>query len=397
MQLAQRVSRIRPSLTLELSAKASALAKAGEPVINLTVGEPDFPTPSHIRRAAMEAMERGCTKYTATGGIRELREAVAQRLAQLWGARYDWRQVVITSGGKEAIALAVLATCQQGDEVLIPSPYWLSYPEMVELADATAICLPLSAQHRFKLTKDSLEAALTDRTRLIFLNSPSNPTGIAYTSEELADLVSVIAEHDLWVISDEIYSRLVYDGRPHASLASFPQIAHRLILVDGWSKAYAMTGWRIGFLAAPQEVSEAVARIQSQTTSHPCSISQWAALAALTGPEDELNAMVQEFQRRRDMAYERLQAIPHLPCPKPEGAFYLFADASAYLGSRVDGRCVDTSLALCEYLLDTQKLAIVPGSVFGAEGFIRISYAASFEVVEEGMERLAKGLAALRR
>lgn len=396
MHLAERVSRIQPSLTLELSAKASALAKAGEPVINLTVGEPDFPTPRHIRQAAIAAMEKGLTKYTASAGIIDLRTAVASLLNTKWGSVYEPRNIVITSGAKEALANTVLATCQQGDEILIPAPYWLSYPEMARLAHATPVTIPTGLADGFKLTPEALEAAITPRSRLIMLNSPSNPTGVAYNRGELEALIPVILNHELWVLSDEIYSRLLYEGRPHFSLASHPEVRDRLILVDGWSKAYAMTGWRIGFLAAPPEVSSAVIRMQSHTTSHPSSISQWAALAALTGPEDELNAMVKEFERRRNMAYEKLCTIPELPTRKPEGAFYLFADASAYLGGEHNGVRIDTSLLLCEYLLESQRLAIVPGSVFGAEGFIRLSYAARYDRVAEGIERLAKGLAALR-
>lgn len=397
MHLADRVSRIQPSLTLELSAKASALAKAGEPVINLTVGEPDFPTPAHIRTAAVEALEKGYTKYTASAGILELRKAVAARLNAAWGTTYEPRSIVITSGAKEALAHAVLATCQEGDEVIVPAPYWLSYPEMVRLAHATPVVAQLRLQDGLKLTPRTLEAVLTPRTRLIIINSPSNPTGVAYDQEELAALLPLFIEHGLWVVSDEIYSRLIYDGRPHFSLASFPELRDRLVLVDGWSKAYAMTGWRIGFMAAPPDLSAAVVRMQSHTTSHPSSISQWAALGALTGPEDELIAMVTEFERRRNVAYDRLSMIPDLPCRKPEGAFYLFADASAYLGSTSAGRRIETTLQLCEYLLETQRLAIVPGSVFGAEGFIRLSYAAHCDRVVEGIERLAQGLAALRQ
>jgi len=396
VKLAERVSRIQPSMTLELSAKASALAKAGEPVINLTVGEPDFPTPRHIREAAVEALEKGHTKYTASAGIIELRTAVASLLNANWGTAYGPKNIVIGSGAKETLANAVLATCQQGDEVLIPAPYWLSYPEMAQLAHATPVVIPLGLEDEFKLTRRTLEAAITPRSRLIILNSPSNPTGVAYSREDLEAIIPVLIEHDLWVISDEIYSRLIYDGRPHYSMASHPEIRDRLVLVDGWSKAYAMTGWRIGFLAAPEQLSSAVVRIQSHTTSHASSISQWAALAALTGPEDELQGMVKEFERRRNMAFERLSAIPELPCRKPEGAFYLFADASAYLGTTIRGRSIDTSLQLCEYLLEEQKLAIVPGSVFGAEGFIRLSYAAHYDRVAEGIDRLAAGLSALR-
>ncbi|MCU0611879.1 MAG: pyridoxal phosphate-dependent aminotransferase [Candidatus Eisenbacteria bacterium] len=397
MQLAERVSRIQPSLTLELSAKASALAKAGHPVINLTVGEPDFPTPRHVRQAAFEAMEKGLTKYTPSAGIVELRTAVANRLNETWGTAYEPRSIVMGSGAKESLANAVLATCQMGDEVLIPAPYWLSYPEMVRLAHATPVFIPTRLRDEFKLSPECLKEHLTPRSRLIIINSPSNPTGVAYDREELDALIPLILEHRLWVISDEIYSRLLYDGRPHFSLAAHPEIRDQLILVDGWSKAYAMTGWRIGFLAAPAQVSSAVIRMQSHTTSHPSSISQWAALAALTGPEDDLHAMVREFERRRDMAYEHLTAIPDLPCRKPEGAFYLFADASGYVGAQWKGKSIDTSLALCEYLLEEQRLAMVPGSVFGAEGFIRLSYAAQYERVAEGIERLASGLAALRR
>ncbi len=396
MHLAERVGRIQPSLTLELAAKASAMLKAGEPVINLTVGEPDFPTPRHVRQAAFEAMEKGYTKYTASAGILELRKAVATMLNTKWGTSYEPSQIVIGSGAKETLANAILATCQAGDEVIIPAPYWLSYPEMVRLAHATPVIIPLRAEDGFKLTPRILEQAITPRTRMVIINSPSNPTGVAYDGEELQALVSVLAERHVWVLSDEIYSRLVYDGRPHYSLASYEAIRDRLILIDGWSKAYAMTGWRVGFMAAPPQVASAVVRLQSHTTSHPCSISQWAALAALTGPEDDVVAMVKEFERRRNMAYERLLAIPDLPCRKPEGAFYLFADARAYLHCGWQGTPIATSLRLCEYLLESQRLALVPGSVFGAEGFLRLSYAARYDRVAEGLDRLKAGLRALR-
>ena len=395
MSFADRVSRIQPSVTLELSAKAKALKKAGQSVINLSVGEPDFPTPENIQQAAIQAMRDGHTKYTASSGIPELRLAVAERLNSFWKTEYNVDHIVIGCGAKHTIANTVLATCQRGDEVIILSPYWVSYPEMVHLAHADAVIVPLRSENNFKLQPEDLRKYITPKTRLIIFNSPSNPTGVAYEREDLEPLIPVLAESGIWIASDEIYSRLIYEGRDHNSFAQFPEIHDRLVLIDGWSKAYSMTGWRIGFLAAPKNLASAVGKIQSHTTSHASSIAQYAALEAIRGPETELMRMVEEFQARRDLAHAMVNEIPAISCRLPEGAFYLFVDVTAYLNGHIGDREIRTSYDLCAFLLDDYKLAVVPGSAFGAEGFIRISYAASREEVREGIDRLARGLSML--
>lgn len=395
MPFADRISRIQSSLTLELSAKAKALAKAGEPVINLSVGEPDFPTPEHVCQAGIDAIREGYTKYTASSGIPELRAAVAENFNQIWGADYGPQNIVIGCGAKHTIANTVLATCQRGDEVLIPSPYWLSYPEMAHLAHADPVIIPLGPEDDFKLTPELLKKHLSPRSRLIIFNTPSNPTGVAYGLEEMAALIPVIKESGIWLASDEIYSKIIYDGRTHHSFAAFPELRERLVVVDGWSKSYAMTGWRIGLLAAPTSLATAVGKMQSHTTSNASSISQYAALAALRGPQDELNTMVAEFEQRRDIALELVTSLANVHCRKPEGAFYLFPDVSWYLGKSWQGEKIETTLELCRHVLDKFKLAIVPGNVFGAEGFVRISYAASREEVREGIVRLGEALATL--
>jgi len=395
VSFADRVSRIQSSITLELSAKAKALKKAGEPVINLSVGEPDFPTPANIQEAAIRAMQAGHTKYTASSGIPELRQAVAERVNSFWNTTYDGSNIVIGCGAKHTISNTVLATCQRGDEVIILAPYWVSYPEMIHLAHADAVVIPLKPENDFKLQPDELKKHITKKTRLIIFNSPSNPTGVAYESDDLEPLVPILADSGIWIASDEIYCRLIYDGRSHRSFAQFKELQERLVIIDGWSKAYAMTGWRIGFLAGPKNLASAVGKIQSHTTSHASSIAQYAALEAIQGPEVELMKMIVEFQTRRDIAHTLVNEIPHISCRLPEGAFYLFVDVRSCLNQHVGDRHISSSFDLCAFLLDEFKLAVVPGSAFGAEGFIRMSYAASRDEVREGIERLATGLSQL--
>ena len=397
MPFADRVSRIQSSITLELSAKAKALKKAGQPVINLSVGEPDFPTPRNIQEAAIRAMHEGHTKYTASSGIPELRQAVAERINTYWDTTYDANNIVIGCGAKHTISNTVLATCQRGDEVIILSPYWVSYPEMIHLAHADAVVIPLTPENDFKLKPEELKKHISSKTRLIIFNSPSNPTGVAYEADDLEPLVPILVDSGIWIASDEIYCRLIYDGRKHQSFAQFKALHERLVLIDGWSKAYAMTGWRIGLLAAPTTLASAVGKIQSHTTSHASSIAQYAALEAIQGPEKELERMIDEFQTRRDIAHALVNEIPAISCRLPEGAFYLFVDIRSYLHSRKNDREIKSSFDLCKYLLEEYQLAVVPGSAFGAEGFIRMSYAASRDEVREGIERLAKGLSELSR
>jgi aspartate aminotransferase len=382
---------IAPSPTLAVDAKAKALIAAGEDVCSFAAGEPDFDTPQHIKDACAAALQSGKTKYVPAAGIEDLRKAVAESYATSYGLKVSAGQVVISPGGKFSCYLAIMATCSPGDEVVIPAPYWVSYPEMVKLAGAVPKPVLSTDKTGFKLTPDRLEAAISPRTRLLILNSPSNPTGVVYSRLELAALMEVAIKHNLYVLSDEMYERLVYDGRTATCLATLgPDAESRTIIVSGFSKTYSMTGWRLGTLVAPLPIAKAVAEIQGQTASNATSFAQYGALAALREKErtaTSLEKMLVAFDRRRRLLHAGLTAIPGISCVLAEGAFYLFPNISSF------GL---TSLEFCERLLDTEKVAAVPGSGFGAEGYLRMSYATSDEIIVKGLERLARFCASLK-
>ena len=379
-KISRRAASLAPSLTLAIDAKAKQMKAEGLDVVGFGAGEPDFDTPQRIKDAAIKALNDGFTKYTPSSGIPELRQAVADKFKRENGLIYKPGQVIISSGGKHSCFNVILATCEEGDEVIIPSPYWLSYPEMVKLAGATPIILTTSDQTEFKVTPDQLRNAITSRTRLFVLNSPSNPTGSVYTPEEIKTLGDICVEKGVLIMSDEIYEHLLYDGVKHKSVASFSQ-AHQdhTIIVHGFAKAWSMTGWRLGFLAAPEPIAKAIDALQSHSTSNPTSFAQKGGVAALTGPQDHLPLWLAEYARRRTYAHAKLNSIPGISCVNSKGAFYLFPNISK-LGLK--------SADFCAKLLDQEKVAAVPGAAFGADDYLRISYATSLANVEKGLERL---------
>ena len=388
-KISQRAASLSPSLTLAVDSKAKQLKAEGQDVVGFGAGEPDFDTPQHIKDAAAKALAEGFTKYTPSSGIPELRQAIADKFKRDNGLSYKSSQIIVSCGGKHSCYNVILATCAEGDEVIIPSPYWLSYPEMVKLAGAKPVILPTTDKTEFKVTVDQLRNAITSRTRLFILNSPSNPTGSLYTREEIRALGDVCVEKGVLIMSDEIYEKLVYDGAEHVSVASFSQKHYEhTIVVHGFAKAYSMTGWRLGYLAAPEPIAKAIDAIQSHSTSNPCSFAQKGAVAALTGPQDHLKSWLVEYAKRRSYAHQRLSSIPGITCVNAKGAFYLFPNISR-LGLK--------SSDFCARLLDQEKVAAVPGIAFGADDYLRISYATSMANIEKGLdriERFAKGLAA---
>lgn len=392
----QRARAIAPSASMALDAKAKALKAAGQPVISFGVGEPDFPTPEGIKRAADRAMAANATHYTTVSGDPELRRLVAEQTTELTGVPFAWQSVIATSGAKEALYIAMQVLCDPGDEVLMPAPYWVSYAEQARMAGATVVPID-SAPPTWKLTPDDLRAHLTDRSRVLMLCSPNNPTGAVYSDAELAALAEVLADRDVVVIVDEIYARISYVpvGR---WLRAAPDMADRTLIVDGVSKAYAMTGWRLGWLLGPQPLIDAASALQSHLSSHPSSITQKAAIFALGGDADveaEVDAMVGVFRDRRDAIVSGLSAIDGLVCPEPEGAFYVFPDVRGLFGRPLgpNGRVVASSNELAAYLLEEALIAAVPGEAFGTPGFLRFSYALSMEALREGVQRIQRALA----
>jgi aspartate aminotransferase len=382
------VQRIAPSATMAISAKAGAMKRAGEDVIALAAGEPDFDTPAHIVDAAKQALDEGFTKYTPASGIPELREAWADQVGGRRGVSYKANQVIITAGGKQAVYNTVFALAGPGDEVIVPAPYWVSYSEQVKAVGATPVILQTRAEDDFKLAPQALRAAITDRTRLLIFNSPSNPTGSVYSRDEVAALAEVLVERQVPVLSDEVYEDLVY-GVPFTSIASFgPEIYDLTIICTAVSKSYAMTGWRLGCAVGPADVIAAEGRLQGHSTSGANSIAQKAALAAITGDQTSVEMMRQEFDRRRQYMLQRLRAMEGVTCPEPTGAFYAFPQVSAHYGRSLDGPPIAGSLDFCSVLLEQAKLALVPGVAFGNDDHVRLSYAASMDDITEAMNRL---------
>ncbi len=393
---AARVGSVQPSMTLAISAKAGELRARGIDVVGFGVGEPDFDTPDNIKMAARKAIEAGFTKYTAASGIRELKEAVCAALQRERNLKYEPAEVLISCGAKHALYNIAQALFDRGDEVIIPSPYWVSYPDQVRLQEAVPRIVETREEDGFRLTGDLLRANLTDRTRAVVLNSPSNPTGCGYTLEQLREIAEVIVEKDLYVISDEIYDKLTYGGFVFHSIAELgAEVRKRTILVNGVSKTYAMTGWRIGWAVGPADVIRAMATIQSQSTSNPTSISQMAAVEALNGPQDTVAGMVREFDKRRRYMLERMNAVEGVSCVEPDGAFYLFPRVDSFYGSGYHGMRIESSLDLAEYLLKEARVAVVPGIAFGADAYFRLSYATSMEVIQKGLDRIEEAFGKL--
>ncbi len=386
--ISQRAASLSPSLTLAIDSKAKQMKVEGLDVVGFGAGEPDFDTPQHIKDACAKALADGFTKYTPAAGIPELRQAIADKFKRENGLSYKPSQIIVSCGGKHSCYNVILATCQEGDEVIIPAPYWLSYPEMVKLAGAKPVIIETTDKTEFKLTPAQLRAAITPRTRLLVLNSPSNPTGSVYTPVEIKAIGDICVEKGVLIMSDEIYEHLLYDGAVHKSVASFsPAHCEHTIVVHGFAKAWSMTGWRLGFLAAPEPIAKAIDAIQSHSTSNPTSFAQKGAVVALTGPQDHLPKWLAEFAKRRMYAWQKLNNIPGISCVNAKGAFYLFPNI-AKTGLK--------STEFCAKLLEQEKVAAVPGIAFGADDYIRLSYATSMANIEKGLERIEKFCASLK-
>ena len=387
MKLAARANRVPPSMTLAIAAKAKAMKTEGIDVCSFSAGEPDFPTPLHICEAAKQALDEGKTRYGAAAGEPKLRQAIAEKLKHDNNLDYQAENIIVTNGGKFSLFNLMQTLIETGDEVIIPAPYWLSYPEMVKLADGTPIIVQTLAENDYKITPQQLEAAITPQTKLFILNSPSNPTGAVYTPDEVEALAGIIVQHDLLVVSDEIYEKILYDGAKHISIAAVnSDIFARTIISNGFAKSHSMTGWRVGYAAAPVEIIQAMTKIQGHSTSNVCTFAQYGAIAALKSSQDCVSKMVQAFTARRKYIYEAIQAIPHLNCPKPYGAFYIFVDIS---------QTKLKSLEFCDRLLETKQVAVIPGIAFGADDCIRIAYATDMNTIEKGMNRLADFVSSL--
>jgi aspartate aminotransferase len=397
--LAKRLSFIKPSPTIAVTTKAAELKAAGKDVIGLGAGEPDFDTPEPVKQAAVEALRKGQTKYTPVGGTPALKKAICEKFRRENGLEYQPNQIVVGCGGKQVLFNAFLATLNPGDEVIIPAPYWVSYPDMVSFAEGTPVPVVCTEANGFKMLPQDLEKAITKNTKWLILNSPSNPTGAAYSEAELKALAAVLLRHpQVWIVTDDIYEHIVYDGFTFRTLAQVePQLYARTLTVNGVSKAYSMTGWRIGYAGGDKSLIAAMTNIQSQSTSNPCSISQAASVEALNGSQAFLKDWVAAFRTRRDLVADALNAVPGLACTKPEGAFYVFPSCRGALGKTApDGKQITDSYAFCEYLLEEALVAVVAGSAFGLDGHFRISYATSDALLTEACRRIAAACAKLK-
>ncbi|NTW36046.1 MAG: pyridoxal phosphate-dependent aminotransferase [Syntrophobacteraceae bacterium] len=397
MRLAERVTRIQPSATLAINAKAKALKAKGVHIVNFGVGEPDFGTPEHIQEAAIRAMRDGHTRYTAVGGIDELKDAVREVIQEDYGLSYEREEVLVSCGGKHALYNLFQALLDPGDEVIIPSPFWVSYPDMVVLTGALPVIVPCPEEAGFKLRAEDLQAAITDRTRLLILNSPSNPTGAHYSSAELAALAEVLMPREnVLVVSDDIYYRILFNGLQWANIAMVePRLRPRTFILNGVSKTYCMTGWRIGYVLGDAAAIKAATKIQSQSTSNPTSIAQYASVAALRERTGTVREMVKVFQERCGYVMDRLAELPGVTCPRPAGAFYVFPNFSHYYGRKAGDRPIQSSLDLADYLMESAHVAVVPGGAFGEDRCLRFSYALSMDDLKEGFNRVARALEAL--
>lgn len=390
MELSRRAMSIKASTTMAISSKAAEMKAAGLPVVTFGAGEPDFNTPAHIRQAGIDAIESGQTRYTAAAGTPALRQAVCDKLKRDNGLDYEPAQIVISNGAKHSLMNTFMAILNEGDEVIIPAPFWLSYSEMVRIAGGVPVIIHTKKENQFMMTKEELEQAYTEKTKAVVLTSPSNPTGQVMSREDLQMVADFAVKNDIFVVSDEIYEKLIYDAdKQHISIASLgKEIYDRTIVINGVSKSYAMTGWRIGYTAAPLAVSKLMASLQSHMASNPNSIAQAATVAALNGSQDCVTEMCVEFKKRRDYIFEREEAIPMLSALKPQGAFYLFVDVSATYGKYYEGEMIQSAADFASVLLDKKYVAVVPCADFGMPDYIRLSYATSMEIIKEGMDRI---------
>jgi len=395
--LTERTKKIKPSPTLAVDSKAKEMKAKGFDVVNFGVGEPDFDTPEHIKEAAIKAIKDGFTKYTPVGGIDELKEAIIEKLEKDNKIKYKKENILVSCGAKHSLYNIAQALFGPGDEVIIPAPYWVSYPDQVLLNDATPVILETYEEDNFMIRPELLKEKITKKTKAIIINSPSNPTGFIYNEKVLQEIAEIALKNNIYIISDEIYEKLIYDGMRHISIASFSEeIKERTIVVNGLSKSHSMTGWRIGYAAGPTDIIKAMTNIQSQSTSNPTSIAQKAAVAALKGPQKCVEEMRKEFEKRRNYLVNELNNIPGISCKMPQGAFYVFPNVKQILGKKAGSMEINSSMDLSIYLLEKAQVALVPGSAFGAEGYIRISYATSMENLSKGIERIRNALEGLR-
>jgi len=394
VKLARRLSVVEPSPTLAVSAKAAKLKAEGIDVVSFGAGEPDFDTPVHIKEAAKKALDAGATKYTLVEGTVPLRKAVAKWIGDAHGIKVEPSEVIVSSGAKQSIFNAIFALIDEGDEVIIPTPAWVSYNDIVKLAGGRPVNVPTKAEENFQVRVEDVAKAITPRTKMILVCSPSNPTGAIYDEATLRGLAKLAVEKDVWLMTDDIYRTLVYgDGKFFQPAVMGADVRAHTLIIDGVSKAFAMTGWRVGFTVAPKAVVEAMATIQGQSTTHAAAVSQAAALAAIEGPTDELEKMRVEFDKRRKVMVARLREIPGVTCVEPKGAFYAFPDLSAFIGKKTpEGKKIENDVQLCEWLIEAARVAVVMGSAFHAPGFVRLSYATSMKNVEEGVRRMAEAL-----
>lgn len=386
IKVSKKISNIAPSMTLAVDSKLKQMIADGVKVYGFGVGEPDFDTPKYIRDAAVEAMNKGLTRYTPAQGTMDLRKAICAKLERENGLKYEPNQIIASSGAKHSLSNAFAAILNPGDEVIVPIPYWVSYTEIIKLNDGVPVLVSTKKENNFKMTKEELINALTPKSKAILINSPSNPTGAVYSEQELRDIAEVAVANNLYVVADEIYERLTYDGKKHISIASFgSEIKELTILINGMSKSYAMTGWRLGYAAGNEKLIKAMSSVQSHAVSHPNSITQYASAAALNGPQDDLKRMVQEFEKRRIYMYERINAMEGLSCIKPEGAFYVYVDISNYIGKELCGVKLNSSLDFSQVMLEKGHVAVIPGTAFGTDNYIRLSYATSMEIIRDGL------------
>ena len=394
MKLSEKALGIKPSSTLSITEKAGVLRKEGKDVISFSVGEPDFDTPEHIKKAAIDAINEGFTKYTPAAGIMELRQAVSKKLKEDNGLDYDYTQIVISNGAKHSLVNALMALINPGDEIIVPAPYWLSYAQMVTLAGGTPVIVYTKKEDNFALTRAVLEEGFTEKTKAVIITSPSNPTGMVMTEQQIKDIADFVVEKDIFVIADEIYEKLIYSkDKKHISIASLgKEIYERTITINGVSKSYAMTGWRIGYAAAPLQIAKLMSSMQSHMTSNPNSIAQKAAVAAVAGPQDCVEAMRVQFEKRRDYIYDRVSKMPYVKTLKPEGAFYLFIDFTGTYGKEYKGTKLESAAQIGALLLEEKLIAVVPCADFGMPDYIRFSYATSIENITKGMDRLEEFL-----
>ena len=391
MELSRKAQRIEASVTLAITAKAKEMKENGIDVISFGAGEPDFNTPANIINAAIKAMEEGNTKYTNVNGILPLREAICKKFKEDNGLIYKPSQIVVSTGAKQSLANVFLAILNPGDEVIVPNPYWVSYPELIGLADGKAVFVESDETSSYKFTKENLEKAVTEKTKAIILNTPNNPTGTIYNKEELIEIAEFAKKHDLIIVSDEMYEKLIYDGEKHVSIASVSDDAYeRTIVINGLSKSYAMTGWRLGYCGASEKIAKLMTNIQSHMTSNVCSITQYAAVEALNGPQDKVKEMIFEFERRRNYMAKTLEEMNNLSIIKPQGAFYIMINIDKCLGKEINGEKINDSMDFSAKLLENEKVAVIPGKAFGLDNYVRVSYATSMELIEKGLERINK-------